>query len=47
MRTKLLSKPNQLTVQLSKVYKTTEMNEEKLKSYLQEKYEPKKLFLRR
>ena len=47
MRTKLLPSSKHLSVQLSKVYKTTEMNEEKLKSYLQEKYDPKKLFLRK
>lgn len=37
----------QINVQLAKVYKTTEANEEKLKSYLFEKYSPKKLFLKK
>ncbi len=36
-----------INVQLSKVYKTTEVNEEKLKSYLFEKYSPRKLFLKK
>lgn len=36
-----------LEVKLAKVYKSTEANEDKLKNYLQEKYEPKKLFLRK